>query len=394
MKRTLLIPALLDHHWPLLRWAFASEQWEPVILEDRAGVEDLGLRHLHNDLCYPFVLIAGQVLSALRSGRYDVTRCGVLISQAGDECRGSCLIRLLRPVLDRAGFSRVALLSLNVRDLERQAALPVSFSMARRALAAALWGDALMLCAHQVRPYEAVPGETDRRVRLWMDTLSGDLAANRGLSAADLLGRCREIAEDLGSVERAEPQTQKVAVVGDIYTKYCHLGNWDLESYLEKHGCEMAVNGITWHFLYYFDTHLTGARRTAALPVLRHIQRLQAELCGILRQAGFVTLPPYQELKALAEREGLSGCAVGAGWLLAAETVGWVRAGYPKVLSALPFACLPGHVYGRGRYAALQRRLPGSLIVGVDYDASLREGTVESRLRLLLDTALEATAAP
>ena len=385
MKRTLLIPALLDHHWPLLRWAFASEQWEPVILEDRAGVEDLDLRHLHNDLCYPFVLIAGQVLSALRSGRYDVTRCGVLISQAGDECRGSCLIRLLRPVLDRAGFSQVALLSLNVRDLERQAALPVSLSMARRALAAALWGDALMVCAHQVRPYESVSGETDRRVRLWMQTLSGDLAANRGLSAAGLLGRCREIAADFRSVERVERPVQRVAVVGDIYTKYCHLGNWDLESYLEKHGCETAVNGITWHFLYYFDTHLTGVRRTAALPVLRHVQHLQTELCGILRQAGFVTLPPCGELKALAEREALSGCAVGAGWLLAAEIVGWVRAGYPKVLAALPFACLPGHVYGRGRYAALQRKLPGSLIVGVDYDASLREGTVESRLRLLLD---------
>ena len=388
MRRTLLIPALLDHHWPLLRWAFVSEQWEPVILENRAGVEDLGLRHLHNDLCYPFVLIAGQVLSALRSGRYDVTRCGVLISQAGDECRGSCLIRMLRPVLDREGFSQVALLSLNVRDLERQAALPESLTMTRRALAAALWGDALLLCAHQVRPYEAVSGETDRRVRFWTDTLSADLAENRNLSAAGLLNRCREMAEDLRAVKRAERRIQKVAVVGDLYTKYCRLGNWDLISYLERHGCEAAVNGVTWHFLYYFDTHLTGARHTAALPVLRSIRHLQEELCRILRQAGFVTLPPYQELKGLAEREGPLGCAVGAGWLLAAETAAWVRAGYPKVLSALPFACLPGHVYGRGRYAALQRKLPGSLIVGVDYDASLRDGTIESRLRLLLDQAL------
>ena len=386
MRRTLLIPALLDHHWPLLRWAFVSEKWEPVVLEDQEGVEAQGLRHLHNDLCYPFGLIAGQVLSALRSGQYDVTRCGVLISQAGDECRGSCLIRLLRPVLDREGFGQVALLSLNVRDLERQAALRVSLPMARRALAAALWGDALLLCSHQTRPYEAVPGETDRRVHLWMETLSADLARNRNLSASALLKRCREIAEDLRSVKRVENRIQKVAVVGDLYTKYCHLGNWDLISYLERNGCEAAVNGITWHFLYYFDTHLTGARHTAALPILRSIQHLQEELCRILRQAGFVTLPPYRELKAMAQQEGLLGCAVGAGWLLAAETAAWVRAGYPKILATLPFACLPGHIYGRGRYAALQRRLPGSLIVGVDYDASLREGTVESRIRMLLDS--------
>lgn len=117
MRRTLLIPALLDHHWPLLRWAFMSDQWDPVVLDTEA--EELGLRYLHNDLCYPFFLIAGQVLSALQSGRYDPERTGILISQPGDGCRGSCLIRLLRPALNRAGFDQVSLVSLNVRELER-----------------------------------------------------------------------------------------------------------------------------------------------------------------------------------------------------------------------------------------------------------------------------------
>ena len=114
MRRTLLIPALLDHHWPLLRWAFMSDQWDPVVLDTEA--EELGLRYLHNDLCYPFFLIAGQVLSALQSGRYDPERTGILISQPGDGCRGSCLIRLLRPALNRAGFDQVSLVSLNVRQ--------------------------------------------------------------------------------------------------------------------------------------------------------------------------------------------------------------------------------------------------------------------------------------
>ena len=117
MKNTLLIPALLDHHWPLLRWAFESEDWQAVVLEGRVGIEELGLRNLHNDLCYPFILITGQVLSALRSGQYALKRTAVLISQAGDACRGSGLIRLLRPVLDREGFSDVSLLSFNLRGV-------------------------------------------------------------------------------------------------------------------------------------------------------------------------------------------------------------------------------------------------------------------------------------
>ena len=112
---------------------------------------------------------------------------------------------------------------------------------------------------------------------------------------------------------------------------------------------------------------------------------MQTKLIRILHQSGFSTLPPVRTLKQLSDRYSTSECSVGSGWLLAAETVGWVHAGYPKVLAALPFACLPGHIYGRGQYAALQRRLPGSLIVGIDYDASIRDGTVQTRIQMLLD---------
>ncbi len=153
----------------------------------------------------------------------------------------------------------------------------------------------------------------------------------------------------------------------------------------------MGVNGLTWYALYYLDSHLEigplptrlGGKALAALggPMQRRFIR-------ILRKAGFSVLPPYRELKALARELSGTRCALGSGWLLAAEAAAWVRTGYPKVLSGLPFQCLPGHIYGRGQYAALQRQLPGSLIVGVDYDASLRDGTVENRIRMLLDTEL------
>ena len=116
----LLIPSLLDDHFPLLQYAFASGQWEPVLLTEDAGLADLGLRYIHSDMCYPAHLVAGQVLAALESGKYDVRTCGVLIGQAGDECRGSCFIRFLRKALDRAGYPEVRLLSLNVRGIDRE----------------------------------------------------------------------------------------------------------------------------------------------------------------------------------------------------------------------------------------------------------------------------------
>lgn len=384
---TLLIPALLDHHWPLLRWAFETRTRHAVVLdEDGASVEELGLRHMHNDLCYPFVLITGQVLSALRSGKYDPARTAVLISQSADGCRGSCLIRLLRPVLDREGFSQVQLYALNAKKLEWDHALPVTPAMALRAAAAAFWGDALMLMGSQTRPREAAAGETDRLTGQWIKRLSEDLRRNRDLTPWGILRRCREMAADFQAVPRGPQEVQKIAVVGDLYTKYCGLGNWGLEAYLERHGCEAGVNGLTWYALYYMDTHLdSGVLRPAGRGLTALAGSFQRRFVRILREAGFTVLPPYPELKKLALP---SGCALGSGWLLSAEAAAWVQAGYRKVLSGLPFGCLPGHVYGRGVYGQLQRMLPGSLIVGVDYDASIREGTVWNRIRMLLDSEI------
>jgi len=312
----------------------------------------------------------------------------VLISQAADACRGSCLIRLLRPVLDREGFSQVPLLALNTRGLDRGSALRISPRLALRAVAAAFWGDALMLLGNQTRPYEAAPGETDRLTARWIQRLSENLRRDRGLTPWSVLRRCRELAADFQAVPRVERSVQKVAIVGELYTKYCGLGNWNLEQYLERQGCEAGVNGLTWYALYYMDTHLGESPlpiRLGGKALMAWALAFQKRFLAALRAEGFITLPPYRELKALAIP---SGCALGCGWLLSAEAAAWVKAGYRKVLSAMPFGCLPGHIYARGIYARLQRELPEGLVVGVDYDASTREGTVQSRVRMLLDTEL------
>lgn len=397
-KRTLLIPSLLDAHYPLLRWAFASAQWEPVLLEgDWRKLEHLGQRHMHNDLCVPFVMITGQVLAALRSGKYAPDRTGVLVAQAGDACRGSCLIRMLRPVLDKEGFSQVPLLSLNVRGLERGAALPVGPVMALRARAALFWGDALQLLADQRRPYEAVPGQTEALRQKWLETLGEDLRRRRNLSGSGILRRCRQMATQFRAIPVTDRKCQRVGMTGDIYTKNCHLGNRDMIRYLEAHGCEVGVAGMSWYTLYYIDTHLDvwplpvrlGGRLLGAW-----LEYTQRRILTILESAGFSALPPYRVLKEQARGLAPMSCALGAGWLMAAEMAGWVRAGYRKVLCCQSFGCLPGHICARGQYAALMRQLPGSLIVGVDFDPSTGEGTVQSRVRMLLDTELEPVPTP
>ena len=386
--RTLLIPSLLDDYFPLLQYAFASDRWSPVLLTEEKGLADLGLRYIHSYMCYPAHLVAGQILSALNSGKYDTDTCGVLIGQAGDECRGSCLIRILRKALIKAGYPHVALLSLNVRDIDRKDGLTIRPSMVYQALAGVVWGDTLAILRDQTRPYEAVPGATAALWKSWMETLSRELKERRLLTRSSILGRCQEMTADFRRIQRTERTVQKVAIVGEIYTKYCHLGNWDLRDYLAAEHCQIAVGGITWYALYYMDSHaLKGSAVQKAFyrAVQAYGANIQKEMLNILHQAGYETLPPFEDLKKQAEGYAPLRITLADGWLITAEAAAWAKLGYRKILCVQPFACLPGHIFGKGQYAQLQRKLPGTRLVSVDYDASTGEGTVQSRIRMLLD---------
>ena len=386
--RTLLIPSLLDDYFPLLQYAFASDRWSPVLLTEEKGLADLGLRYIHSDMCYPAHLVAGQILAALRSGKYDTDTCGVLIGQAGDECRGSCLIRILRKALIKAGYPHVALLSLNVRDIDRKDGLTIRPSMVYQALAGVVWGDTLAILRDQTRPYEAVPGATAALWKSWMETLSRELKERRLLTRSSILGRCQEMTADFRRIQRTERTVQKVAIVGEIYTKYCHLGNWDLRDYLAAEHCQIAAGGITWYALYYMDSHaLKGSAVQKAFyrAVQAYGANIQKEMLNILHQAGYETLPPFEDLKKQAEGYAPLRITLADGWLITAEAAAWAKLGYRKILCVQPFACLPGHIFGKGQYAQLQRKLPGTRLVSVDYDASTGEGTVQSRIRMLLD---------
>jgi len=389
--KPLLIPALLDDWFPLLQYAFSSERWTPVLLTEDRGLADLGLRYIHSDLCYPAHLVTGQILSALDSGKYDPNACGVLVGQAGDECRGSCLIRLLRKVLDRCGYPNVALLSLNVRDIDRENGLPIRPAMVLQALAGAVWGDTLAILRDQTQPFEAVSGSTQALWRKWMDTLGAELRQGSPPARRAILNRCRQMAAEFRALERVERTVQKVAVAGEIYTKYCRLGNWNLREFLISNRCQPATGGITWYALYYMDSHAmkgSAVQRAFYRAAQAYLAAVQKEMIVLLREAGFETLPPFAQLKQQAEGYAPLRITLADGWLITAEAAAWSALGYRKILCVQPFACLPGHIFGKGQYSALQRKLPDTVLVSVDYDASTGEGTVQTRIRMLLDQEL------
>ena len=355
-QRILLIPAMLDAHFPLLQYAFHSRDYYPVILSQSRGLADLGLRYAHNDLCYPFVLSLGQYLQALGSGAYDLDQVSLLMPSAGDACRGSNFPSLIRKALAAAGYPQVEVLTWNVKGLERDHALPFRPEMVWRALFGLFYGDLLLLLTLQTRPYEAVAGAANACRDRWTDQLAGELCSGAPLTLRRMKEVFHQAAGDFAALPRRPVARKRVALVGELYTKYCALGNWDILPFLEEAGCEVAVNGFSWYILYYISSQIAGT--TGPVQALWRglgawMAGLQRTMTAALAAHGFHSLPPFPAF----QREA-------ADWISQTLRVadGW-----------------------RGQYAALLRRLGRGKVVSVDLDASLPRLLVYNRVKLLLE---------
>lgn len=387
-QTTLLIPAMLDDHFPLLRYAFFSRRYYPVILENRRGVVDAGLRYGHNDMCYPFHLCLGQYLQALGSGDYDLENTALLMPSAGDACRGSNFTSLVRKALRDAGYPQVQVLSLNIKGLEKDQALVLEPHMVWRALFALYYGDILLLLTRQVRPYEAKPGAANACRTRWIQILSRDIKTGKGLTLGRMKRNFRRIAADFAAIPRRSGEKKRVALVGELYTKYCALGNWDMAAFLEEEGCEAVVNGFSWYILYYVDNQLAanrGPRRVLWRGIDRFLSSLQGSMVSAIRDHGFRCLEPFPVFKENAWAYLSRELQVADGWLMGGEIVGHIQSGCYRVLAAQPFGCLPSHVCGRGQYAALARKFPQARLVSVDLDASGTPSQVYNRVKMLIE---------
>lgn len=384
----LLVPAMLDDHFPLMKYALYSKEYRPVILENEDHITDTGLKYVNNDMCYPCILNVGQMLEALKSGKYPLERTHLLMPTVGDSCRGSNYISALRKAVSAAGFLQVKTVSMNLKGLEQGSSVKIHLYMVWRALFALYYGDMLMLLCNQVRPYECVPGAAEQCRQAWFQRLAEDLKSGRHLHLHTLKRNLQCMARDFSRIPVTGKKKQRIGILGDIYTKYCHLGNWDIVRFLEQTGCETYTNGLSWYVLYYIDSHRpeTGGPVAWLYDLVGALAlHLQTYMIGTLHTCGFYSMENFSVMKRDAVGYVPFGVCVGDGWLLGAEAVGMVTHGCPKVLAIHPFGCLPGHVCGKGYYPALNRKLPQGQIVTVDVDASGSRVSLYNRARMLAD---------
>ena len=385
-KLTILVPAMLDETFELLKAAFASKKVRVVLLKNSRNIINTGLEFVHNDLCCPGALMVGQLVNALRTGRYDTAHTAFLCAQAGDACRGSNYIPLLRKAVKKAGYD-IPVLSLNFFGMEEGARFDITPAFLFKALAAVMYSDMLMILKNQVKPYEKNAGDTERVYRKWQTKLKRDIYCGRGLlSYKRTFG---SIADDFAVIPRTGEKKRRVGMVGEVYMKYCAIGNRHLLDFFESRGAEVRVNGFSWYVLYYIDSHLydfspiiTAGYRIAA----RVIEGVQKMMINAVRSCGFECFDSFTPFKARAESRIPCRCTTGDGWLIGAEIVNHAYAGTVRTACIQPFGCMPNHVCGRGLYSSIQRRLTDMdvRLVSIDFDTSGSDVNIYNRAEMLL----------
>lgn len=394
---TLLIPQMLPDHFAMLVSIFRGEGYQVEMLNNTGRpVIDAGQKYVHNDACYPAILVIGQLINAIQSGKYDPHKVALVITQTGGGCRASNYIHLLRKALEKAGLSFVPVISVNLSGLEANPGFKLSLNLLRKAVFAIIYGDLIMNVAHQVRPYEVTPGAADDAVNTCMEFLLKDMDAGKGMTFKSMRANFDRIIDTFKAVPVAGKQKVLVGIVGEIYVKYAPLGNNNLCDFLLSEGAEPVVPGLIDFILFKInnrevDVGIYGgkwAKEVFCRWLQRYVMKYQHAMIDALKNSGRFRAPgDFDDLHSYIGGYLGDGNKMGEGWLLTAEMLELINTGVPNIVCTQPFGCLPNHIVGKGMIRKIKDDYPWSNVVAIDYDPGATRINQENRIKLMLANA-------
>ena len=391
----ILIPDMLPWHFAIIERLLKLEGYDVEVLKnDSRAVIDEGLKHVHNDTCYPCLCTVGQYINALKSGKYDVNHTAVIMSQSGGGCRASNYIPLIRKAL-KAEFPQVPVMSLNFSGLEKDSSFPIGLKLLLKLAFAVFYGDAIMWCYNQTKPYESEEGATDKARDEMMDFVLSKFEKGGYARYKKVVKR---IIMAFAAVSRRDIKKIKVGIVGEIYVKYSALGNNHLEEFLLSEDCEPVVPVLMDYVLYCVVNNINdgdlygkkGLYYRANKILYAVLHRMQKNIIKLFKKDGtFEPIHDFEHLRRCADKVLNQGVKMGEGWLIPAEMAALAETGTENIVCAQPFGCLPNHIAGKGAIRTLKNLYQHENIVAVDYDPSATRVNQENRIKLMLATARE-----
>lgn len=394
---TILCPQMSPIHFELLQPAFRASGYNIVVLDnDGKSAVNMGLKYVNNDACYPSLMVVGQIMDAILSGKYDLTRTAVIVSQTGGGCRASNYIGFIRRALEKAGYPDIPVISINLSGLEENPGFKLTLPLLQKGLYALIFGDIFMRCLYHTRPYETVAGTANALHEKWKQKCIDLVSTTKWISHRKFKRYCREIIEDFDNLPVTGELKPKVGVVGEILVKFLPAANNYLVDLLEAEGAEAVVPDLTDFLLYCFynqnfkAAHL-GTKKSSARHANLGIQTLEwlrsAARDAFEKSRHFEAPVRIETLAKYADPIVSQGNQTGEGWFLTGEMLELIHSGTNNIVCAQPFGCLPNHVVGKGVIKEIRHQYPLSNIVAIDYDPGASEVNQLNRIKLMLSTA-------
>ncbi len=400
MKKThtILVPNMLKVHFELLMPVFKQRGYNVELLNNEGQeVVNKGLQYVHNDTCYPALLVIGQLMDALQSGKYDTDKVALLVPQTGGGCRASNYIHLLRKALEKAGFAHVPAISLNVSGLESNSGFKLTLPMLRDAMAVLCYGDVMMALKNQTEPYEINKGDTDKTVKLWTEKLGGLIRQQKGMSKPEVSVNLIDMVKDFSAIKLDKTiKKVKVGIVGEIYAKFSGLANNNLERLLFEQDCEVMVPGLIPFLIFKVDTRIEDIRLYGGSTIkkkfckflVNYLEGMENIMISAFKEhSQFIAPSKYSHVKSLVDNVIGYGNKMGEGWMLVAEMMELIENGYENIVCCQPFGCLPNHIVGKGMVRKIKQLRPQANIVPIDYDPGATKVNQENRIKLMLASA-------
>lgn len=402
---TILVPPMLPMHFKMIVSVLRTYGYTMELLEDTGPhIADMGLKYVHNDTCYPAILMIGEFMNAILSGKYDPHKVAIIMFQTGGGCRASNYISLLRKALKKAGYGYVPVISFSLAGIEDHPGFKLTLPKLHGMLYAVVYGDLLLSLSNQCRPYEINKGQTKALADSWTKKLGRELGSGAKIRYKDIKENYKKIVADFAAIPLEKRRAVKVGIVGEIFVKYSPLGNNNLEDFLVSEGAETVVPGLMDFCLYCVYNNINDYRlyrRGSVFYMLlcklayKFVCDKKRDVCRIIEEDGnFEPLTDFTHTPSLTKGYIGTGTKMGEGWLLTAEMIELSKMGVKNIVCTQPFGCLPNHICGKGMMKLVKEKNPDVNIVAIDYDAGATQVNQVNRLKLMLANAKTSEPSP
>ena len=395
-SKTIIVPQFSPIHFNILESAFRTCGYDLVVLNNGDNAIDEGLKYVNNDICYPAIVVIGQVIEALKTGKYDLDNTSILIAQTEGQCRFTNYTSVLEKALKEAGYEDIPVLSLSLAGVNKNNTLEViNLDLVKKSIVGVIYGDLLSRVLHRVRPYEKIKGSADELYNKWVIICRDSFKEPLKKNFKHIIHNIIKEFEELPRVDVYKP---KVGLVGELLVKFNPIANNKIVTMLEKEGVEVVHNDLLSLFLssaknqIFNYKHLDGTyiNKLKGEITIKLIEKYQKVYLEALKNSKiFYVTEKIDELAHNAGKIVSLGNQSGEGWKLPGEIMELESWGVNNVVCMQPFGCLPSHAVARGTIKALKKLNDKLNIVTIEYDPGSSEVNQTNRIKLMLASAFD-----